>query len=377
MYSTIACQKHEDAVLSQEAAAKHLPAEQYMPNATREIITLDSGVTVEKTDSVYVLGGDMILNERQLELLNTPQTRGAVIRDFAKYWPEGKVYYTVDANFGSDSAIISAMNMISNVAEITFIKRTNQPNYINFVPSSESDKTNSSQIGLQGGKQNITIYNRDHSGIIAHEIMHSLGMYHEMSRSDRDDYITINWNNILSSKKHNYLQYTSFEIGSFDYNSIMMYSSIDFAIDKNVYSFTLKDGSAFYAQRSYLSDNDAKSLRFIYGPIYYKIESVVDRTENYGQDYEDYWETTTYTITFYSDPERTHKITLNEDRLFKKTVLIESISSKGQYSYNTIENYLIAKSGSSSCDFEDRYYYNKDRGEYRDYYRSESTVSTY
>lgn len=269
------------------------------------------------------------------------------------------------------------MNMISNVAEITFIKRTNQPNYVNFVPSSESDKTNSSQIGLQGGKQNITIYNRDHSGIIAHEIMHSLGMYHEMSRSDRDDYITINWNNILSSKKHNYLQYTSFEIGSFDYNSLMMYSSTDFAINNNVYSFTLKDGSAFYAQRSYLSDNDAKSLRFIYGPIYYKIESVVDRTENYGQDYEDYWETTTYTITFYSDPERTHKITLNEDRLFKKTVLIESISSNGRYSYNTIENYLIAKSGSSSCDFEDRYYYNKDRGEYRDYYRSESTVSTY
>lgn len=63
--STIACQKNEDIALSQETAAKYLPAEQYMPDATREIITLESGVTVEKIDSVYVLGGDMILNERQ------------------------------------------------------------------------------------------------------------------------------------------------------------------------------------------------------------------------------------------------------------------------------------------------------------------------
>lgn len=47
-----------------------IPAEQYMPNASREVITLESGVTVNKIDSVYVLGGDMILNDRQLELLN-------------------------------------------------------------------------------------------------------------------------------------------------------------------------------------------------------------------------------------------------------------------------------------------------------------------
>ena len=54
--SIVACRKDEMVGVWQKDFMEDIPAEQYMPNASREVITLESGVTVNKIDSVYVLG---------------------------------------------------------------------------------------------------------------------------------------------------------------------------------------------------------------------------------------------------------------------------------------------------------------------------------
>ena len=57
-----------------------------------------------------------------------------------------------------------------------------------------------SYIGLRGGKQDISIAPGCTELRPAHEIFHALGRWHEQSRPDRDNFVTINLNNVQSGK---------------------------------------------------------------------------------------------------------------------------------------------------------------------------------
>jgi len=70
-------------------------------------------------------------------------------------------------------------------------------------------------------------------GHIKHEMMHTLGFYHEHSRSDRDQYIKVNWEHISDGNEAQFLTYrwtTGFG-EHYDYDSIMHYSSKAFSKD--------------------------------------------------------------------------------------------------------------------------------------------------
>lgn len=54
-------------------------------------------------------------------------------------------------------------------------------------------------MGRVGEKQVVSLqrFGCVRHGIIQHEVLHALGFYHEHTRSDRDNYITILWDNII------------------------------------------------------------------------------------------------------------------------------------------------------------------------------------
>jgi Astacin (Peptidase family M12A). len=67
-----------------------------------------------------------------------------------------------------------------------------------------AQNTSYSNIGRQGGKQDLSFADWATVGTVMHEIGHALGMFHEHSRKDRDSYIIVDYNNIRSDAKHNF-----------------------------------------------------------------------------------------------------------------------------------------------------------------------------
>ncbi|KTG40559.1 hypothetical protein cypCar_00043056 [Cyprinus carpio] len=85
------------------------------------------------------------------------------------------------------------------------------------------------------GKQNLSIgAGCDSLGTVEHELLHALGFWHEQSRSDRDDYVTIMWDRIKEGHEHNFNLHNETESSSlgvpYDYGSVMHYSKKAFSI---------------------------------------------------------------------------------------------------------------------------------------------------
>lgn len=63
-------------------------------------------------------------------------------------------------------------------------------------------------------------------GRAIHELMHALGIFHEQSRADRDDFVTVHWDNIEKGYANNFekqlLNETTYSF-EYDYKSIMHY----------------------------------------------------------------------------------------------------------------------------------------------------------
>ena len=155
------------------------------------------------------------------------QTR-ATKRDATQLWPDRKVYYAFDSTVNSSlkDTIQLGMNTIQRLTCVQFIPRNGERDYVLF--RSRPDDGCSSHVGRAGGMQTIKIgprCNRQHT--IIHEMCHSLAVWHEQSRPDRDNYLKILTNNIEKGKEHDFFKRTPFEVDSqgvsYDYASVMHY----------------------------------------------------------------------------------------------------------------------------------------------------------
>lgn len=238
---------------------------------------------VDKGDH-YVFQGDIFLAKEDLDSV---QTRGAAILN--RSWPNNKVYYSTEGITSQVylNSIQKAIERIENGSYIDMEERNGQSDYIQFL-SADLGRTiigSSDYIGRKGGKQTLTMNEGylNSVGTITHEICHHLGMFHEQCRTDRDNYIRINFEGMseidrAQYKKYSEQGYTGVDVGTFDFGSIMLYSSNG--------CMTKLDGSTFVGQRDSLSYTDMRTLALLQPISQFKFFDPAGYNPPYNSDYE-------------------------------------------------------------------------------------------
>ncbi|XP_055072463.1 high choriolytic enzyme 1 [Misgurnus anguillicaudatus] len=126
--------------------------------------------------------------------------------------------------------IETGMLDISSKTCVKFVPRTHQANFLNI----QSRSGCWSYLGMIGGSQILSLQSPGcmWSGVASHELMHALGFVHEQSRSDRDRYVTILWENIIENQRHNFRKYETNNLNTlYDYSSVMHYGRYAFSED--------------------------------------------------------------------------------------------------------------------------------------------------
>uniref|UniRef100_A0A8C7K355 Metalloendopeptidase n=1 Tax=Oncorhynchus kisutch TaxID=8019 RepID=A0A8C7K355_ONCKI len=190
-----------------------------------------------------------------------------------RIWPGGVIPYIIGGNFtGSQRAMFKqAMRHWEKLTCVTFIEKTEEESYIVFTyrPCGCC-----SYVGRRGnGPQAISIgKNCDKFGIVVHELGHVIGFWHEHTRPDRDDHVTIIRDNIQPGQEYNFLKMEPGEVNSlgehYDFDSIMHYARNTFSrgmfLDTILPSRDENGIRPAIGQRTRLSKGDISQARKLY-----------------------------------------------------------------------------------------------------------------
>uniref|UniRef100_A0A8C8BF22 Meprin A subunit n=1 Tax=Otus sunia TaxID=257818 RepID=A0A8C8BF22_9STRI len=216
---------------------------------------------------LHGLVGDMLCFRLHTYFLSLMQKRNSIIGDNYR-WPHVIPYVLDDSlEMNAKGLILKAFEQYRLKTCIDFKPWEGEENYISVFKGSGCWSSVGNQ---QEGLQQLSIgANCDRIGTIQHEFLHALGFWHEQSRSDRDDYVSIVWDNIQSGKDNNFLKYDDATSDSlnvpYDYTSVMHYSQNAFRNGTEPTIVTnIPDFMDVIGQRMDFSDYDLQKLNRLY-----------------------------------------------------------------------------------------------------------------
>lgn len=214
-------------------------------------------------------GSTEILMEGDLVV---PKHRNA-IKCFSQscFWPKSSngyvvIPYTISSEYqySERQMIETAFQSFHSSTCIRFVPRTNEYDYIMV----ESKDGCFSSLGRVGNGQTLSINRQGclYPGVIQHETMHALGFQHEQTRSDRDSYVRINWENIQPDMAFNFYKQDTNNLNTpYDYGSVMHYGRTAFTIYAGMDTITpIPDSRVQIGQRQGLSYWDIQRVKLLY-----------------------------------------------------------------------------------------------------------------
>ncbi|XP_064182274.1 hatching enzyme 1.2-like isoform X7 [Anguilla rostrata] len=176
-----------------------------------------------------------------------------------------EVPYTVSNEFSyyHKKRIENAMETFNTETCIRFVPRSSQRDFI----SIESRDGCYSYLGRTGGKQVVSLarYGCVYHGIIQHELNHALGFYHEHTRSDRDEYVRINWENVAPHTIYNFQEQDTNNLNTpYDYTSIMHYGRTAFSTNGLDTITPVPNPNQSIGQRRSMSKGDILRINKLY-----------------------------------------------------------------------------------------------------------------
>ncbi|XP_029402892.1 meprin A subunit beta isoform X1 [Mus pahari] len=224
---------------------------------------IDGGIDQDIFDINEGLGLDLFEGDIRLEAHGKNSIIGENYR-----WPHTIPYVLEDSlEMNAKGVILNAFERYRLKTCIDFKPWSGEANYISVFKGSGCW---SSVGNIHAGKQELSIgTNCDRIATVQHEFLHALGFWHEQSRADRDDYVTIVWDRIQSGKEHNFNIYNDSVSDSlnvpYDYTSVMHYSKTAFQNGTESTIVTrISEFEDVIGQRMDFSDYDLLKLNQLY-----------------------------------------------------------------------------------------------------------------
>lgn len=187
------------------------------------------------TDGNYVweLSG---LDEGDIMRYNQNEAvRNGLVKENAR-WTNSTVPFYIDENDFTDDQVKVILSAIDEYHKKTCVRfRPHQKSDSNYIVVRGNSTGCWSSVGMQNKGQVVHLQKDGcvRHGIVVHEFLHALGFYHQQSATERDEYVKINYVNIVPGREHNFNKYnttviTNYNI-TYDYTSVMHYSEKAFS----------------------------------------------------------------------------------------------------------------------------------------------------